>query len=129
MTILHDFIEYEQELAWHHLRSVNADLGDRIHCHEGQLWITDAAGNDVLLSAGQSHRISHRGRVVIEALSAARLQLLPRRTARLTMSSMRCLLQQARRVIHRPGQQLIAWWRRRSHHRGNAAPASAICPH
>ena len=55
--------------------SPRADL--RIHCVRGELWITQAgSAEDVVLVTGESFAPAPRGRVVIQALTEARVALV-----------------------------------------------------
>ena len=48
--------------------------GATVVCVEGELWITqEHDGEDVLLSAGESLRLSRNGRTVVQALRASRV--------------------------------------------------------
>jgi hypothetical protein len=45
-----------------------------VHCLSGQLWITQAGdGRDIILLAGESFTPAAKGRVVVQALSDARV--------------------------------------------------------
>jgi len=58
------------------------DLGDNlqqvsVYCQAGCCWLTQAGDSrDHILHAGQSHRISMRGKVMVTATAATRLQLI-----------------------------------------------------
>ena len=47
-----------------------------IHCLTGQLWITQAGNtDDIVLLPGDTHTLAAKGRVVIQALTDARIAL------------------------------------------------------
>jgi hypothetical protein len=49
----------------------------RVHCLQGELWITQAgSGDDIVLLAGETFTPAPKGRVVIQALSDARVGLV-----------------------------------------------------
>ena len=58
------------------------DLGDdlravSVHCQAGCCWLTLAGDSrDHILHAGQSHTITQRGKVLVMATAATRLQLI-----------------------------------------------------
>lgn len=49
--------------------------GTSITCRGGELWITEPLSGDIHLREGEEHRISGRGKTVIEALSSSRLEI------------------------------------------------------
>lgn len=51
--------------------------GALVDCLEGELWVTGPGIDDVVLGRGQSVAITKRGKVVVQALSAARLRVRP----------------------------------------------------
>jgi hypothetical protein len=60
------------------LLALDGRQGLRIDCREGSLWITqDGEPDDVVLEAGQSHSVSGRQRVLVQALGPARLAVRP----------------------------------------------------
>ncbi|MGB9640011.1 MAG: DUF2917 domain-containing protein [Anaerolineales bacterium] len=65
-----------EKLAVHHL---DGDArGTEIACLQGILWVTQQDdGQDYILKSGDSLVVSHRGRVVIEAISDAILRITP----------------------------------------------------
>ncbi|SFZ73918.1 DUF2917 domain-containing protein [Chitinimonas taiwanensis] len=73
--MLHQFIEYEQALQRSELRTVRSVDGVIVLCEQGDLWITEDNGGDVLLQRGERHLLRAGRLAVIEALSDARLQL------------------------------------------------------
>jgi Protein of unknown function (DUF2917) len=60
------------------LLALDGRHGLRIDCRAGSLWITeDGEPDDVVLEAGQSHSVSGRQRVLVQALGPARLAVRP----------------------------------------------------
>jgi hypothetical protein len=54
------------------LIAVRDGAGVRVTCLAGALWITEEqGGTDVVLDAGESHTIAHRGLTLVMALRAA----------------------------------------------------------
>ena len=49
--------------------------GWEVHCLSGRLWITEEGGTDIWLQAGESARLTRRGRTVIEASGVAALRM------------------------------------------------------
>ena len=54
---------------------VRGGAGRTVRAHEGRIWITEERGGDVVLEAGESHRLQHRGLAVIEAFSEAAISI------------------------------------------------------
>lgn len=58
------------------LWSIEPQRGLTIHCAQGELWITQAGDDrDTILSAGDAFAPRPKGRIVIQALSEARVVL------------------------------------------------------
>jgi hypothetical protein len=56
------------------LLPVHDGAGATVACLQGDLWITqEHDGNDVLLRSGESLRLFHNGRTIVQALSASRV--------------------------------------------------------
>jgi hypothetical protein len=59
---------------------VDRRLHGTIQCLDGRIWVThEGDSRDVVLSAGRSFAPSRSGRVVVQALSAARVRLIASR--------------------------------------------------
>lgn len=84
--MLQQFIEYEQALQRTEVLTLRSVDGFSIACRQGDLWVTEDNGGDVLLRSGESHVVHPHRLVVVEALNDARLQLAapPQRHPRLT---------------------------------------------
>ena len=55
--------------------------GVRLTCHCGCCWVTQAGDSrDIILRAGQGHTIYSRGKVIVNAATAARLYLQTEQT-------------------------------------------------
>lgn len=49
-----------------------------VHCQAGCCWLTQAGDSrDHILRAGQSHNVLSRGKVLVMAIAATQLQVLP----------------------------------------------------
>lgn len=63
-------------LARRELLDVPAPHGRRVTCHHGRLWLTfEGCGADVVLDAGDTHHCHERGRLVVQALRDAIVDL------------------------------------------------------
>ena len=62
----------------HELRNLGDDLRSvSIHCQRGCCWLTQAGDSrDHILRSGQTFTVSRRGKVLVMAAAASRLQLL-----------------------------------------------------
>ena len=63
-------------LARRELLDVPAPHGRRVTCRQGRLWLTfEGCGADVVLEAGDIHLCHERGRLVVQALRDAIVEL------------------------------------------------------
>ncbi|HET9821422.1 MAG TPA: DUF2917 domain-containing protein [Burkholderiaceae bacterium] len=63
-------------LARRELLDVPAPRGRRVTCHHGRLWLTfEGCRADIVLEAGDTHRCRERGRLVVQALRDAIVEL------------------------------------------------------
>lgn len=56
--------------------TINKAPGTSIACRGGDLWITEPMSDDIHLKEGEEHKISGKGKTVIEAMSSSRLEIL-----------------------------------------------------
>jgi hypothetical protein len=60
------------------LQCITRPLGCRIECIAGRAWIThDRDPRDIILEAGESHTCDRPERVIVQALEALTLRVLP----------------------------------------------------
>jgi len=56
--------------------ALDAARGWTLQCESGRIWVTESlGGQDVMLAAGDSHQVRHRGKVLLESREAARIRL------------------------------------------------------
>lgn len=75
-----DFDLYKSELCLAHnapVRLISA-RGVRIVCTAGRVWLTvEGEAGDILLAAGESHRVRGRGLALLEAIGHGRVRFEP----------------------------------------------------
>jgi hypothetical protein len=77
-------------LAPRQLHDIPDASGVTITCRSGAVWITvDGDPNDYVLEAGQSFALHERGRVLVYALGAARIDLDSDQSRKETMATFR----------------------------------------
>lgn len=76
-----DNIAFEQVLHKTTVLPLEGDQrGTEIHCSQGILWVTqENDGQDYILNSGESFVVTRKGRVVIEAMTDAILNIKPAR--------------------------------------------------
>lgn len=67
----------EQRLAAGRVFGFALNGNARVRCLSGELWVTGPDTGDLVVVAGESVRIQGTGRVVVEALRDARLDVSP----------------------------------------------------
>ena len=72
-----DLINGARTLAKGRVRHVHAELGRRVECLSGSIWITqDGDLRDVVLSAGEAFDFDRRGDALLSAFADSRYLLL-----------------------------------------------------
>ncbi|QDQ28154.1 DUF2917 domain-containing protein [Chitinimonas arctica] len=126
--MLYEFIEYEHRLAARQVLSLDSTDGVEIICRQGGIWLTEEQGPDTLLQKGECYLTRGRGRLVIEALQAAQLQILPKRDAGANMiAGVAAALGTVVSAIHRTLEPLVALAKHPSHMHGKAPVRGAGC--